>query len=46
MGWTDGAAFLDWAALRPMTEMEFERPAGETQIIHQMNMRGEQPHEL
>ena len=25
VGWTDAAAFLDWAALRPMTEMEFEK---------------------
>jgi len=25
IGWTDGAAFSDWAGLRPMTEMEFEK---------------------
>ena len=25
VGWMDAAAFLDWAALRPMTEMEFEK---------------------
>jgi formylglycine-generating enzyme required for sulfatase activity len=25
MSWADAAAFLDWAALRPMTEMEFEK---------------------
>jgi len=25
--WTDLAAFLDWAALRPMTELEFEKVA-------------------
>lgn len=25
LGWADIAAYLDWAALRPMTEMEFEK---------------------
>ena len=25
LGWADVAAYLDWAALRPMTEMEFEK---------------------
>ena len=25
MNWTDAAAFADWAALRPMTETEFEK---------------------
>jgi len=25
LSWMDGAAFADWAALRPMTEMEFEK---------------------
>ncbi len=27
MSWADLAAYLDWAALRPMTEMEFEKAA-------------------
>ena len=27
LGWNDIAAYLDWAALRPMTEMEFEKAA-------------------
>lgn len=27
VGWEDGIAFLDWAALRPMTELEFEKAA-------------------
>lgn len=27
LAWMDLAAFLDWAALRPMTEMEFEKSA-------------------
>lgn len=27
LGWNDVAAYLDWAALRPMTEMEFEKVA-------------------
>ena len=26
--WNDVAAYLDWAALRPMSELEFEIPAG------------------
>lgn len=26
--WTDSAAFLDWAALRPMKELEFEKSCG------------------
>ena len=25
LSWDDGLAYLDWAALRPMTEMEFEK---------------------
>lgn len=25
LGWTDLAAYLDWAALRPMTELEYEK---------------------
>jgi len=25
LGWTDVSAYLDWAALRPMTELEFEK---------------------
>lgn len=27
LGWDDVAAYLDWAALRPMTELEFEKAA-------------------
>lgn len=27
LSWADVAAFLDWAALRPMTELEFEKAA-------------------
>ena len=27
MSWADGAAFADWAGLRPMTELEFEKAA-------------------
>lgn len=27
LSWMDGAAFADWSALRPMTEMEFEKAA-------------------
>ena len=29
--WMDGAAFADWAALRPITEMEFEKACRGTQ---------------
>ena len=25
LGWADGAAYADWAGLRPMTELEFEK---------------------
>ncbi len=25
IGWSDGAAYSDWASLRPMTELEFEK---------------------
>jgi formylglycine-generating enzyme required for sulfatase activity len=25
LSWFDVAAYLDWAALRPMTELEFEK---------------------
>jgi formylglycine-generating enzyme required for sulfatase activity len=27
LSWADGAAFADWAGLRPMTELEFEKAA-------------------
>jgi formylglycine-generating enzyme required for sulfatase activity len=27
LSWTDGAAYADWAGLRPMTELEFEKAA-------------------
>lgn len=27
LGWADGAAFADWAALRPYTELEYEKAA-------------------
>jgi uncharacterized protein YjdB/formylglycine-generating enzyme required for sulfatase activity len=27
MSWADGAAYADWAGLRPMTELEFEKAA-------------------
>jgi len=27
VSWADGAAFVDWAALRPLTELEFEKAA-------------------
>jgi formylglycine-generating enzyme required for sulfatase activity len=27
VGWDDGCAFADWAGLRPMTELEFEKAA-------------------
>jgi len=27
MNWMDGAAYLDWSGLRPMTELEFEKAA-------------------
>jgi len=27
LGWRDGAAFADWAALRPYTELEYEKAA-------------------
>ncbi len=27
MSWMDGAAYLDWAGLRPMTELEYEKAA-------------------
>lgn len=27
VGWEDGIAFLDWAGLRPMTELEYEKAA-------------------
>lgn len=27
LSWADGAAYADWAALRPMTELEFEKAA-------------------
>ncbi|MEL6612559.1 MAG: SUMF1/EgtB/PvdO family nonheme iron enzyme, partial [Bacteroidota bacterium] len=32
IGWPDGTAFMDWAGLRPMTELEYEKAA-----------RGDQP---
>ncbi|MEL6444669.1 MAG: SUMF1/EgtB/PvdO family nonheme iron enzyme [Bacteroidota bacterium] len=32
LNWADGAAYLDWAGLRPMTELEYEKAA-----------RGDQP---
>lgn len=25
IGWTDGCAYMDWAGLRPMTELEYEK---------------------
>lgn len=37
LNWDDGLAYLDWAALRPMTEMEFEK-AGRG---HKRVIRGE-----
>ena len=27
LSWADGAAYMDWAGLRPMTELEFEKAA-------------------
>jgi formylglycine-generating enzyme required for sulfatase activity len=27
LGWADGAAYMDWAGLRPMSELEFEKAA-------------------
>jgi len=27
LSWADGAAYIDWAGLRPMTELEFEKAA-------------------
>ncbi|PTM08870.1 MAG: hypothetical protein DA443_08490, partial [Bacteroidetes bacterium] len=27
LSWVDGAAYLDWAGLRPMTELEYEKAA-------------------
>lgn len=32
LSWMDGAAFADWAALRPMTELEFEKACRGTVI--------------
>ncbi|OFX68969.1 MAG: hypothetical protein A2X12_05550 [Bacteroidetes bacterium GWE2_29_8] len=32
MGWADLCAYLDWSALRPMTEMEFEKACRGDQI--------------
>ncbi len=29
LSWTDGAAYLDWSGLRPITELEFEKAAKE-----------------
>lgn len=31
--WMDGAAYTDWAALRPFTELEFEKAARGPQLV-------------
>ena len=33
LSWADGAAFADWAGLRPMTELEFEKACRGTQSV-------------
>lgn len=32
LSWADGAAYLDWAGLRPMTELEFEKACRGPQV--------------
>lgn len=33
LSWMDGAAYADWAALRPFTELEFEKAARGPQLV-------------
>ena len=43
LSWMDGAAYLDWAGLRPMTELEFEKAArGSGKIYAYENAWGNQ----
>ncbi len=47
LGWSDGAAYADWAGLRPMTELEYEKacrgpenPIGNEYAWHTNNIFG------
>lgn len=43
LSWMDGAAYMDWAGLRPMTELEFEKAArGSGKIFPYENAWGNQ----
>ena len=42
LSWDDGLAYLDWACLRPMSEMEFEKACRGTQFLRRGMAWGEQ----
>lgn len=42
LSWDDGLAYLDWACLRPMTEMEFEKACRGRQFLRRGMAWGEQ----
>lgn len=42
LSWNDGLAYLDWACLRPMTEMEFEKACRGHQFLRRGMAWGEQ----
>lgn len=42
LSWDDGLAYLDWACLRPMTEMEFEKSCRGHQFLRKSMAWGQQ----